>query len=164
MRVKACAALTAMAWFGLSAGGSAAPAAHRAIQTLANTSLPCTASLSPIEFGTLAPEGGSVPVTLSITCPSGVPFQVRILDSHGCGPTRALRMAQPGEAVFYRILLPGTGEVWCDGTNGTAMLQGVGTGTVQVFTGIAEVDGNTAGVPAGSYGEPLQFSVSTTVP
>ncbi|MBV8638974.1 MAG: hypothetical protein JO322_12895 [Candidatus Eremiobacteraeota bacterium] len=131
------------------------PIRHVKPLDVAPASGPCSASMQPIKFST---PSAVAPIIVSVTCPSGVNYQVGFTDANGCS---AVRKEAQLQNVSLQLLLP-SGAVWCDGTGGTAVATGVGTGAPQSYFGTARVVSDTSKLLAGSYNEPIQLQVLTT--
>jgi spore coat protein U-like protein len=103
----------------------------------------------PVNFGYLASTLQSVPVTVTVTCPTGEPFRILVDQPSGCDSSGAA--STDGRAVLRFHVLTASGAVWCDGSAGTALVSGVGTGAPQMFYGSVVTDGSARRVPAGQY-------------
>jgi spore coat protein U-like protein len=122
----------------------------------------CTVALSPISFGPVAHAGSSIPVTLSVNCSAGAAFTVKLLQDGGCRDVRS--MSSDGNVLVYRIVVPHSGQTWCDGTGATAAFAGVGTGAFQTFFTTAVVLDDVGRKHAGSYADHINGTVEIALP
>lgn len=98
----------------------------------------CSLEHSTVDFGARDHSRGTTTLfELVVTCPSGVPYEIALLQSPHCDLTRTL--THNDAQLAYTIYLPDRRSVWCDGTNGTDVFRSVGTGVPQYLSGFAVV-------------------------
>jgi spore coat protein U-like protein len=142
-------------------GGTRTTAVPRAVQGELRASdaalgSACSASMAPIAFGATPARGESVPVTVTVVCQNTLRYQLVLNQTGGCAATRAL--SGPGGTLAYRVLTP-QGDTWCDGSAGTAVVAGVGTGQAQTFTATAVIVEDVGRKHAGGFTDTLTGSI-----
>ncbi len=100
-----------------------------------------------VDYGTLRP--GSISdcrvlsgaagrsIDVSVLCPKGFRYRISLLQSPHCGAPRALSSPYHDKAIHYFLLTPSRSGIWCDGTNGTVAISGIGTGGTQHYVASA---------------------------
>ncbi|HEX8655563.1 MAG TPA: spore coat U domain-containing protein [Allosphingosinicella sp.] len=125
----------------------------------------CTISTTPIAFGsvnTLSGNNVDANGTVSVTCTNGSPWTLSADAGGGSGATMATRrMTAGGNTLNYTIhTTAGHGTVWGDGTATTATIGNTGTGSAQTITVYGRVFSGQTGVPAGSYADTVNVTVT----
>ena len=131
------------AFYGLIASpctaGATSTFAFNAKATVANNCLIDTGNLA---FGSNSVLNSAVRsnAAMNVRCTANTSYQVS-LGAGGSGDVsaRTMRNAATGETVAYRISGTPDGAVWGDGSRGTAVVTGVGSGAVQTITMYGQV-------------------------
>ena len=76
---------------------------------------------------------------IDVSCPRGLPYRISLLQQPRCGLLRAMTSARGARKIHYVLLTPNRSSVWCDGTNGTVAVKGVGTGVSQEYIAVSSV-------------------------
>jgi spore coat protein U-like protein len=125
----------------------------------------CTVSATPIAFGSVNTLSGSnvdANGTVTVSCTNGSPWTLSANAGGGSGATMAVRRMTAGaNTLNYTIhTTAGHGTVWGDGTASTATLGNTGTGAAQTVTVYGRVFSGQTGVPAGSYSDTVNVTVT----
>ncbi|MEA3017428.1 MAG: hypothetical protein QOI38_2150 [Sphingomonadales bacterium] len=125
----------------------------------------CTVSTTAIAFGSVNTLSGSnvdANGTVSVTCTNGSAWTLSADAGGGSGATMATRrMTAGGNTLNYTIhTSAGHGTIWGDGTATTATIGNTGTGAAQTVTVYGRVFSGQTGVPAGSYSDTVNVTVT----
>ena len=144
------------------AGGARTTAVPRAVQgdvrraSDAAGAAACSVAMAPIAFGAAPARGQGIPVSVTVVCPSARHYRLLLSQPGGCAATRTL--SGPGGTLAYRVLTP-QGDVWCDGSTGTAVVAGVGTGDAQTFVATAVIVDDLGRKHAGTFADTLAGTI-----
>lgn len=148
----------------LVATGPAQAQTSTATFTVTATVLPtCTVVGGvPLAFGVVTPgvqRDGSVSITA--TCTLGTPYTLALDAGTGSGATVAVRRMTSGSDTLQYALYQDTGRttLWGDGTAGTSVRSGTGTGLTQTFTVYGRVPSGAA-APVGSYTDTITVTAT----
>lgn len=72
-------------------------------------------------------------IDVGIHCPRGLRYKIALEQTPRCAKTRVSAGSQRSAPVHYVLLTPDQRSVWCDGTNGTKAVSGVGSGGTQHY-------------------------------
>lgn len=72
-------------------------------------------------------------IDVGIRCPRGVRYRIVLEQTPRCAKMRSSAGSQKSARIHYVLLTPDRSGVWCDGTNGTKAVSGVGTGGTQHY-------------------------------
>jgi spore coat protein U-like protein len=125
----------------------------------------CTVSATPLSFPTsVATIAVNATSTISISCPSGLPYNVALNAGTHFNSNRR-RMGDAGNVNFIAYTLSKTagGAVWGDSGFGNTFtagtpVAGTGSGTTQTLTVFGQTLA-TSGIPAGSYTDSIVVTV-----
>lgn len=125
----------------------------------------CTISTTPVAFGsvnTLSGANVDANGTVTVSCTAGAPWTLSADAGGGSGATMAVRrMTFGANTLNYTIhTTAGHGTVWGNGTSSTATIGGTGTGAAQSVTVYGRVFSGQTGVPAGSYSDTVNVTVT----
>jgi spore coat protein U-like protein len=127
----------------------------------------CTVATTPIAFGQVdvttatafTGNGG-----LDVTCTNGTAWAVSADAGQGSGATLADRHMSNGNGELLSYVLytdASRTQIWGDGVaGGTTTFAGVGTGVLQSKTVYAKVPGGQTSLPAGTYDDIVNLTVS----
>ena len=120
----------------------------------------CAVNAASVDFGTGDfRREATAHVDVAVTCPAGYQFTIALLQMPGCDSERT--MIQGRYEIRYAIVTPDGTNVWCDGSNGTGIVTGIGTGGPQHFIGTATIlSTRGAGVADGQYDDTIMVVVS----
>lgn len=125
----------------------------------------CNISATPLAFAdtTLLDQALVATSRVRVTCVSGTSFTVALDGGTTQGGTiaaRKLARTEGGaETIDYQIYSDAARvQIWGDGTNGTAVAQGVGTGAAQTFTVYGQVPPQP-GKAAGHYHDTITATI-----
>ncbi|MEM5314445.1 spore coat U domain-containing protein [Paraburkholderia sp. JHI869] len=140
-----------------SSGGTFAFSAN------ANVVNNCNISATSVAFGAAGVLASALRATGTITaqCTNGDAFRIALNGgASGNVAARAMQRSGGGGSVGYQLYLDSAyGSAWGDGTGGTAMATGTGSGAQQVFTVYGQVPAQ--GTPApGSYSDTITATIS----
>lgn len=98
-------------------------------------------------------------IAISVTCPVGLRYSIALLETPQCGSLRG--MTEGDAYIGYVILTPDRMGVWCDGTNGTAVVTSIGTGSPQYFIGFAKIAAGSpqSRIPDGRYDDTIDILI-----
>jgi len=127
----------------------------------------CIAATTPVAFGQVdvtaatAFNGNGV---LNMTCTNGTSWAVSADAGQGTGATLADRRMSNGDGNLLSYVLytdSSRTQIWGDGVNeATTTFADVGTGTLQSKTIYAKVPGGQTSLPAGTYDDIVNLTVS----
>lgn len=120
-------------------GGATSTFAFNAKATVANNCLINTGNLA---FGSNSVLKSAVrsSAAMNVQCSANTAYQVSLgAGSSGDVSARSMRNAMTGETIGYRISSTLDGTVWGDGSRGTAVVSGVGSGAPQTITMYGQV-------------------------
>ncbi len=125
----------------------------------------CTVSTSALAFGNVNTiSGANVDGAggLSITCTNGAAWSASAGLGGGSGASFANRRMTSGANLLNYNLFTSAARttVWGDGTGGTGLLSGTGTGVVQAITVFGRVGSGQTSVRAGSYADTVAVTVT----
>ena len=124
----------------------------------------CTVSTAPVAFGSVDLTGGNVDGTgtVTVTCTNGASWSAAAGVGTGTGATLASRKMTAGSNLLNYSLYTtsGYGTVWGDGTGTTGTISNTGTGSAQAFTVYGRIPSGQTSVPAGSYSDTVQVTVT----
>lgn len=136
------------------------------LEVSATVSANCTASTTPVAFGTVDVIGGSdVDGTggLAVTCTSGTAWTASADTGAGSGATFSTRKMANGANLLDYVLYTDSERTsfWGDGAGGTsATFADIGTGSVQNSTIYARVPAGQTSLPAGDYTDTVTVTVT----
>ncbi|HEX2827767.1 MAG TPA: spore coat U domain-containing protein [Burkholderiales bacterium] len=134
--------------------------------TVSGTVVPtCSISAAALNFGAAIPNPINSNVdgqsTVTATCSSGAPYTVALNVGTGSGATYAARrMTSGGNTLVYNLYTdPSRSQVWGDGTGGSNLSNGSGTGAAQAINVYGRI---TAGqtVPTGTYTDTITVTIN----
>jgi len=132
-----------------------------AFQTRATVTNNCVIGTSNLTFGSgspLADMRASAP--LSVACTSNSAYQISLNGGAASNPAaRTMKNSVTGETVGYRISSTPDGAVWGDGTGGTVVYSGTGSGASQNVMMYGVVPRQTAPTP-GDYRDTVTVLLS----
>ena len=135
------------------------------LRASANIGAACTLVASPLDFGVVNTLTANIDRTtsLGLNCTTGAPYLLRMNGGTVAGNPAARRMGASGVApgvIDYQLRHSGAnGPLWGDGTPGTTVLPGTGTGTSQTVTVYGRVPGGQPPAPVGTYSDTVTVSV-----
>ncbi len=135
---------------------AAAPPSGQRRSAGASPDAPCSVAMAPVAFGAAPARGEAVPISVTVVCPSARAYRLVLSQPGGCAAPRALR--GPGGTLAYRVLTP-QGDTWCDGSAGTAVVAGVGTGQAQTLVVTALIVDDVGRKRAGTFTDTLTGTV-----
>jgi spore coat protein U-like protein len=113
-----------------------------------------------IPFGTYTGAINNTNGTINITCTNGNPYSVALNVGTGAGASytnRVLTNPSPAGTLNYNIYTTGVHTtVWGDGTLGTGVISGTGSGSSQILTAFGQI-------PAGQLGTPGNYTDTVTI-
>lgn len=123
----------------------------------------CLINANNLSFGTAAllTSGISATTSISVTCTNNDAFRIA-LNGGGSGNVSARSMARQGGggAISYQLYLDAAhGTPWGDGTAGTSMYTGTGTGNIQTATVYGRVSAQTTPAP-GNYSDTITATIA----
>ncbi len=119
--------------------GASATFAFNTKATVANN---CMINTGNMAFGSNSVLKSAVrsSAAMNVQCTANTSYQVSLgAGAGGDVAARTMRNAATGETIGYRISSTPDGTVWGDGSRGTAVLTGVGSGAVQTITMYGQV-------------------------
>lgn len=125
----------------------------------------CTIVANDLSFGTVNLLTANVDSTtsLGLTCTNGAAYTVRLNGGTVTGNVTARRMglggAAPGVINYQLRHTSANGPLWGDGTAGTTVLTGTGTGASQTIAVYGRVPGGQPPPPVGTYSDTVTVSV-----
>lgn len=131
----------------------------------ATVSANCTASTTPVAFGSIdVLSGSSFDATggVTVTCTNGTAWSASAGLGGGAGATFASRKMTAGANLLNYTLYTDSGRttIWGDGTGGTAAVTNTGSGTPQNFTVYGRVLSGQATALAGAYSDTVLVTVT----
>ena len=148
---------------GVARGGTAT----NSLGSQTTVSTACNVSGSTLAFGTAINPIGAVPVdgtsTLTIECTAATPYTVALsagLNAGGATNFSARKMANGAYTLGYQLYVDnGRSSVWGNGTSGSAVYSGIGSGGVQNVTIYGRLPSLTGTVP-GTYTDTVTVTVT----
>ncbi|QGZ66933.1 Csu type fimbrial protein [Paraburkholderia acidisoli] len=123
----------------------------------------CNISATPVAFGSRGVLQSAVQANGTITaqCTNGDAYRISLNGgSSGNVAARTMQRSGGGTTVSYQLYLDAAlGSAWGDGTNGTVMATGTGTGTSQTFTVYGRVPAQSGPTP-GSYSDTITATIA----
>lgn len=125
----------------------------------------CTLATNPLSFGTVNVLTANVDSTtsLGLNCTNGAPWTLRMNGGTVANSVTARRMGLGGVApgvINYQLRhTSAAGPLWGDGTAGTAVLTGTGSGSSQTVTVYGRIPGGQPPPPVGTYSDVVTVSV-----
>ena len=161
---RAVAAALAAATVALPTGANAATVSG-SLPVSATVTANCTISTSALAFGSVNTiSGANVDGAggLSITCTNGTAWSAGAGLGGGTGASFANRRMTAGANLLNYNLYTSAARttVWGDGSGGTGLLAGTGSGAVQAVTVYGRVSSGQTSVPAGSYADTVAVTVT----
>ena len=148
------------------AAGSAAAATATTTFAVSGTVVPtCTVSTPAMSFGTSIPNPINTAVdvqgNVTATCSAGAPYTIAMSVGSGAGATYSGRqMTAGGSTMTYNLYIDsGRTTVWGDGTGGSDIARGAGTGAAQNITVYGRIRGGQS-VPTGSYTDTVNVTLT----
>lgn len=137
------------------------------VAVVASATVPaaCTLATNPLSFGTVNVLTANVDTTtsLGLNCTLGAPWTIRMNGGTVANSVSARRMGPGGVApgVINYQLRHGSanGALWGDGTSGTTVLTGTGSGSSQTVTVYGRIPGGQQPPPVGTYSDVVTVSV-----
>lgn len=125
----------------------------------------CTIAANDLSFGTvnLLTANVDATTTLGLVCTNGSAYTLRLNGGTVTGNVSARRMGLGGNApgvINYQLRhTSANGPLWGDGTGGTAVLTGTGTGASQTVTVYGRVPGGQPPPTVGTYSDTVTATV-----
>lgn len=123
----------------------------------------CLISASNVAFGTAGVLSSSLTATgsISATCTNGDAFRISLNSgSSGNVAARALQRQGGGGAVNYQLYTDSARSIpWGDGTAGTSMVTGTGSGNAQAISVYGKVPAQATPVP-GNYSDTITATIA----
>ena len=121
----------------------------------------CAVSTQGVDFGTYNPLGrqdqdsaGNV----AVTCDAGIAYSIALSPGSGIGGARALRSG--AHVLNYNLFTDSTHlSIWGDGSGGTSVVAGSGTGSMTNVPVYGRVPG-AQNVASGSYADDIVITVN----
>jgi spore coat protein U-like protein len=153
---------------GLCAAAFATPATagNTNLTVNATVSANCTVSADAVNFGpvdTLNAAAVTGTGTVTVTCTNGTGWTAAADAGEASGASFATRQmrSSAGDALDYTLYTDsGRTTVWGDGSGETATVGNTGSGSAQAFTVYGKVPGGQSSVPAGSYSDRVNVTIS----
>lgn len=122
----------------------------------------CSITALPVAFGNINPLAGTAFTatgSVTVTCTNGSGWSVAADAGGGNGATLASRrMTFSGNTLNYSLFTDsGHNNVW---GSGTAAVTGTGSGAAQTFTVYGRIPAGQTGVPAGTYADTVNVTVT----
>lgn len=160
-------ALAALALGAAYPGPARAGTATNTLTSQTTVSTACNVSGSTLSFGTAINPIGTVPVdatsTLTIECTAATPYSVSLsagLNAGGATNFASRKMVNGAYALGYQLYVDNTrSSVWGNGTAGSVVYSGNGTGGVQSVTIYGRLPSLTGTVP-GTYTDTVTVTVT----
>ena len=125
----------------------------------------CTLTTTPVNFGTSIPSPLVANVdatgTITATCSNSVPYAIALSAGSGAGASVAVRRLTSGANTLNYALYRDSARtlLWGDGTLGTGMQAGTGTGAAQSITVFGRIP--TGQAPAiGAYADSVTVTIT----
>lgn len=123
----------------------------------------CNITATPVAFGATGVLRSAVTANGTITaqCTNGDAYRISLNGgSSGNVAARTMQRSGGGTTVGYQLYLDSAfGSAWGDGTSGTSMATGTGTGAQQTFTVYGRVPAQGTPTP-GSYSDTITATIS----
>lgn len=123
----------------------------------------CNISATNVSFAATGVLSNALSATGSITaqCTNGDAFRIALNGgSSGSVSTRQMQRSGGGGAVNYQLYVDAAHtSAWGDGTSGTTMVTGTGTGNQQILSVYGQVPAQTTPAP-GSYSDTITATIS----
>ena len=151
---------------GVAAPGAAVAAtASSTMNVTATVTANCTVSTTALAFGNVDTiSGADVDSTggLSIRCTNGTGWSAAAGVGAGVGANYgSRRMTSGANQLTYNLYTTAARNfVWGDGSGGTNLLGGTGTGNAQAVTVYGRVGAGQTSVPAGAYADTVTVTVT----
>ncbi|HEX2831229.1 MAG TPA: spore coat U domain-containing protein [Burkholderiales bacterium] len=151
---------------GLVLPGLAVAATATTTFTVSGTVVPtCTMSAAALNFGTAIPNPINAPIdvtsTVTATCSAGAPYTIAMSVGTGAGATYSGRsMTAGGNGLTYNLYNDaGRTSIWGDGTGGSNLSRGSGTGAATVHTVYGRIRSGQS-VPTGTYTDAITVTIN----
>lgn len=124
----------------------------------------CNVSAAPLSFGTAIPStiaaNIDVSANMSVTCTNAAPYTVALDVGTGSGATFGSRKMTSGANTMTYSLYTNSGHtlVWGDGTSGSNLYSGTGSGSAQSIPVYGQIPPQT--VSAGSYTDTITVTLT----
>ena len=156
-----------LAFFALLLAAATATAATSTTTfSVTGTVVPtCTVSAAALNFGAAIPNPINSNVdaqsTVTATCSTGAPYTIALNAGTGAGATfAARRMTSGGNTLVYSLFSdPGRATIWGDGTAGSNMANGSGSGAAQAITVYGRIPSGQT-VPTGTYTDTITVTIT----
>lgn len=125
----------------------------------------CTIAANDLSFGTVTLLAANInaTTTLGLSCTNGAAYNVRLNGGTVTGNVAGRRMGlggtTPGVIDYQLRHTSANGPLWGDGTGGTSVLTGTGTGASQTVTLYGRVPGGQPAPPVGTYSDTVTATV-----
>jgi spore coat protein U-like protein len=153
----------ALALLGVFAAGTAQAQASFSIGVSATVGGGCAIAATPVNFGFYAGNASAPTVDtlgqVTVRCPLGTPYNVRMNNGTNAGPGGQRRMRQtPGTALLNYQLYRNAARTQRWGTTAPQRVNGTGSGIDQVLTVYGRLPGAQS-VPFGAYLDTITVSI-----
>lgn len=141
-----------------TSSGNSAAFSFAARTTVSNN---CVINTDPLAFGSQGVLRSDVRTTaaMRVLCTNGNPYRIALNGGSVANNPAARKMRSASSATIdYRISATLDGPVWGDGSNGTAMLDGTGSGALQTLTLYGRVPAQTTPAP-GDYKDTVMATI-----
>lgn len=141
-----------------TSSGNSSAFAFSARATVSNN---CVIDTDPLAFGNQGVLRSDVRVTgaMRVRCTNGNPYRIALNGGSVANNPAVRKMRSASSATIgYRISATLDGPIWGDGTNGTAMLDGTGSGGLQTITLYGRVPAQTTPAP-GDYKDTVMATI-----
>ena len=152
----------------LASASALAGSASGSLQVTATVQSACIVSGGTLQFGAaLDPSAASTPVdasaTVGVQCTSTTPYTVALdagLNAGGAGQFSGRKMKNGSSLLSYQLYQDSArSTVWGDGTGGSAVVSGTGTGSVQSLSVYGRLPSLNGAVP-GDYADTVTIVVT----
>lgn len=149
----------------LLASPASAQTATGTLEVTATVTENCTLATSPVAFGSVNTLGGNVDAIggITVTCTADLPWSAAADVGGGSAASFAARAMSDGagnELAYNLYTDIARSTVWGDDSGATDLLAATGTGVAQNLSVFGRVPGGQTSVPAGSYSDTVNVTVS----
>ena len=134
--------------------------------TVSGTVVPtCSVTAAALSFGAAIPNPINSNVdaqsNITATCSSGAAYTIGLNAGNGAGATFAVRRLTSGpNALSYTLYTDsGRATVWGDGTGGSTLFNGTGTGVAQAIPVFGRIPSGQT-VPTGAYSDTIVVTLT----